>query len=109
MIVPSAKITPVILLSASLLLAACNQDAQPKRNEGGESVMSDIKEVHEKHTAALMKIDGVVGTAIGALGDGSPCILVFVKEDSSEMRKKFPLNFDGYPVVIQVTGEIGPQ
>lgn len=70
--------------------------------------MTDIKTVQERHTPRLMAIEGVVGTAIGQLDDGRDCILVFVVQDSGEIRARIPATLDGYPVKVQVTGEIVP-
>ena len=46
--------------------------------------MRGIEEVQKSHTAELMSIPGVVGTAIGKTEDGSPAILVFVEKETEE-------------------------
>jgi hypothetical protein len=66
----------------------------------------DIKSVMESHVRELMAIDGVVGVAIGALDDGRQCIRVLLVNDSTELRQKIPRELDGFPVDIDVTGEI---
>jgi hypothetical protein len=64
-----------------------------------------IEQVQEEHTAAWMAIPGVVGTAIG-LHEGKPCIMVLIATDSEEIRGQIPAIVEGYPVVVQYTGEI---
>jgi outer membrane lipoprotein SlyB len=64
-----------------------------------------IQQVQEEHTAAWMALPGVVGTAIGQC-DGRPCILVLTAANTEQIRKQIPATVEGYPVVVQYTGEI---
>jgi hypothetical protein len=66
----------------------------------------DINRVMESHVDSLMAIPGVVGVAIGALDDGSPCIRVLVVRDTPELRRLIPEKLEGFPVVIDETGRI---
>ncbi len=66
----------------------------------------DINEVFKRHVDEIMSIEGVVGVAVSALEDGTPCIKVLIKEDSSLLREKIPEMIEGYPVIIEVSGEI---
>jgi hypothetical protein len=54
-----------------------------------------------------MSIAGVVGTAEGRQ-DGRPCIIVFVKEKTTEIERAIPKQLEGYPVRIDAVGEVGP-
>lgn len=63
-----------------------------------------IEQVQETHTEHLMSIPGVVGTAIGESG-GRPCIKVLVSQKTAEIEKRVPASLEGYPVVIEITGE----
>ena len=63
-----------------------------------------IQEVLQEHTDRWMDVPGVVGTAIGEL-DGRSCIKVFVAKKTDELLAKIPGSIDGYPVVIEETGE----
>ncbi len=67
-----------------------------------------IEEVLEAHNTTLLKIRGVVGTAIG-LCDGAPCIRVLVTEAEVARRYRFPKRLEGYPLVIDVSGPIEPR
>jgi len=64
-----------------------------------------IDQVLEAHTPGLMELPGVVGTGQG-LCDGEPCITVMLVARTSELDQKIPSRLEGYPVKIQVTGEI---
>lgn len=68
----------------------------------------DIKTVMDAHVDSLMKIPGVVGVAIGQLDDGTPCIIVMVKELTAERKATLPHQIEGYPVRIDETGTIRP-
>ncbi len=52
-----------------------------------------------------MSVSGVVGTGQG-LCDDKPCIKIFVVKETPEMEQKIPRMLEGYPVVIEETGEI---
>jgi hypothetical protein len=64
-----------------------------------------IQQVQEEHTAAWMAIPGVVGTALGQCR-GRPCILVLTAANTEQVRKEIPATIEGYPVVVQDSGEI---
>ena len=63
-----------------------------------------IEEVLNEHTDNLMSIPGVVGTAQG-LCNNKPCIKVYVIKITQELEQKIPNSIEGYPVVIEETGE----
>lgn len=63
-----------------------------------------IEQVQEEHTDEWMAIPGVEGTAIG-LFKGKPCIRIFTSSRSREVRAKIPSTVEGYPVIIEETGE----
>jgi len=67
----------------------------------------NISAVLKEHTASLLALPGVVGTAEGRC-DGKPCIKVYVKERNPEVVKQIPAEIEGYSVTIQETGEIRP-
>ncbi len=64
-----------------------------------------IADVLREQTDALMALPGVVGTAQGEQ-DGAPCILVLVVRLTEELQARIPGELEGYPVVIDETGEI---
>jgi hypothetical protein len=74
---------------------------------GGRTPMAaePIEAVLKQRTRELMSIPGVVGTAQGVCND-RPCIKVYVTKETPELAQKIPQIIDGYPVVIEETGEI---
>ena len=96
-----ARLTTLVLLAGAL---ACSR-AQP----GGALVTTkSIDEVLAAHTDSLMKLPGVVGTAVG-LCDGERCIKVLVADSSSRTKSGIPSRLEGYRVVVDVTGPIQPR
>ena len=65
-----------------------------------------LSEVHARHSPSLMALEGVVGTAEGQMPDGRPAILILVKSMTPELRRALPQDIEGWPVRVQVTGEI---
>src|ERR1051325_5896068 len=57
---------------------------------------------HERHTPALMRIAGVVGTAVGLLPNGRAAVKVFLARPGV---RGLPRALDGIPVAAQVTGQ----
>src|SRR5437773_10256382 len=76
---------------------AQNSSPAPKR---------DINAVLAAHDKELLAIPGVVGVYVGTLKDGrTPCLKAMLAEKTDSQRA-IPGSIEGYPVVIQVTGEI---
>ena len=64
-----------------------------------------IVKVIKEHAKTLMSIPGVVGAGQG-LCEGKPCIKVFVIKKTPELVQKIPNTLDGYPILIEETGEV---
>ena len=62
-----------------------------------------IQQVLTENTAFLMALPGVVGTAVGERS-GQPCITVLVVQETPSLLEQIPLDLDGYPVKVKVTG-----
>ena len=78
----------------------CNGDGEEKKMSAKK-----IEDVLKEHTNDLMSVPGVVGTGQG-LCDGQPCIKVFVIKKTSELEENIPKRLEGYPVMLEETGEI---
>lgn len=65
---------------------------------------ASIEQVLRAHTDQWMAIPGVVATGIGEQA-GKPCIRVMVVRKTKDITTKIPAQVDGYPVVIEETGE----
>ena len=69
----------------------------------------DINDVLRAHDKELLAISGVVGVYVGLLDDGkTPCLKVMLAQKSAETERAIPKMLEGYPVVVEVTGEIRP-
>jgi hypothetical protein len=69
----------------------------------------DINEVLRSHDQEIMAIPGVVGIYVGLLDDEkTSCLKVMVVKKTPELERKIPRELEGYPVVIEETGEIRP-
>ena len=69
----------------------------------------DINAVLRAHDQELLAIQGVVGVYVGVLDDGkTPCLKVMIVAKSAEIEKAVPKMIEGFPVIIEVTGEIRP-
>ncbi len=89
------------------LVTMCQKNVQ-KTGSIKESVMQDISEVMKKHTKQFMSLPGVVGVYIGENENQELCIKVMAVENKPELENKIPRELDGYPVEIEITGEIKP-
>jgi hypothetical protein len=98
-IVTAAILTLILYGTNACGPPKAHEDTMPKR---------DINAVMEAHTSELMAIPGVAGVAIGALDDGTPCILVLVVKESDELARKIPKILEGHSVRIFESGEIRP-
>jgi hypothetical protein len=107
-----SKINQITIWGMGLLMvladvnvaAGANQKAGQPR---GEQIVATrtIQEVLKEHAPDLLALPGVVGVAQG-LCDRRPCIKVYVIEKTSELAPKIPATLEGFPVVIEATGEI---
>jgi hypothetical protein len=64
-----------------------------------------IGEAMDRHRAALLSIEGVVGLGI-ASRDGEPVIVVYLENHSPELEGKVPAELEGFRIVTEVTGPI---
>jgi hypothetical protein len=66
--------------------------------------VTTVAAVPPRHTARLMSLAGVVGTAEGSCA-GQPCILVLVERLSPALQA-IPSELEGIPVEVRETGWI---
>jgi hypothetical protein len=81
------------------------EESCPTRDKDGTTPPASITQALERHTDSLMSIPGVVGTAEGSCA-GRPCILVFVRQATPEVRKAVPQRIEGFEVDIRESGPI---
>jgi hypothetical protein len=105
-----SRIIKITLLFVSLAVLfifpiACASEKSDIPSKGNPMAAKAIDEVLKEHSKAIMSIPGVVGTGQG-LCEGKPCIKVFVIKKTPDLDQKIPKTLEGYPVVIEETGEI---
>jgi hypothetical protein len=92
------------LLSATILLVLTADQTMAQKSSA--SPKRDINAVLAAHDKELLAIPGVVGVYVGTLEDRhAPCLKVMVAHKTDSQRA-IPRTIEGYPVVIEVTGEI---
>jgi len=64
-----------------------------------------IDTVLRENEERLMAIDGVVGVGVTGSSD-APALSVMVKELTPEVRANVPRELRGYPVKVEVVGEV---
>jgi hypothetical protein len=90
---------------ALTILLACDQNMA---QNSSPSPKRDINAVLATHERELLAIPGVAGVYVGTLDDRrTPCLKVMLAHKTPQTRK-IPRSIEGYPVVIEVTGEIRP-
>lgn len=92
-----------LLVALTAIGAACSSRAGHEMDS--TSVRPSIEAVLRAHTDSLMRIPGVVGTAIGQC-DAMNCIKVLVVRATPELQKGIPDTIDGYRVVLDETGTV---
>jgi hypothetical protein len=99
-------IRSVLVLALASGAVDCRRTRTPDGEREEAMTRRPIEEVLEDQTPALMALPGVTGTYQGALEDGRPCIKVMVTAPSPDLEARIPRELDGYPVLLEVTGEI---
>ncbi|HET7791507.1 MAG TPA: CARDB domain-containing protein [Gemmatimonadales bacterium] len=106
------RITPralvvLALAAGATLWAGCSDltpDALVGPGVGAHPQRPDLRPalaVQMRHTDSLLRVPGVVGTAVGLLPDGRPAIRLFLSEGGIA---GLPAELEGIPVTTTVTG-----
>lgn len=85
--------------------AGCGHRGVEKRQSVPGMSEQMIEQVQAKYEDRWMSIPGVVGIAIGGTTE-KPLIKVLVVKKTRALEQKIPQEAEGYPVVIEETGEI---
>lgn len=64
-----------------------------------------VRQIKQKHEKDWLKIPNISAIGIGNTSSGIG-IIISLKTDSVETRGKIPLEVDGVPIEIKITGEI---
>src|SRR5437762_7555034 len=94
-----------LLLLTIALVPACRQNMA---QNSSASSKRDINAVLAAHDKELLAIPDVVGVYVGVLEDGrTACLKVMLARKTAESRN-VPQSIEGYPVIMELTGEIRP-
>ena len=102
------RLSVATLIACSALLAGAVLCAQavPLGGLNGKPMQDKtIEAVLKEYIDRLMSLPGVVGTAQSECAR-KPCIKVYVSKKTPELLRQIPSDIEGFPVVIEETGEI---
>lgn len=111
---PTRRVAARLVAGCAILLVGCSDvtgiptPASSLRAEGGApaALAQDIQAAiaaQERHTEALMRRPGVLGTAVGLLPNGRAAVRVFVLDATP---REIPAALDNVPVDVRVTGRL---
>ncbi|MCC7596217.1 hypothetical protein IGS61_01875 [Janthinobacterium sp. FW305-129] len=66
-----------------------------------------LEAARRRNERALMAIDGVEGVSLGQTAVGGEALVVYLRDSS--VKRRVPLQVDGYPVETSITGQIDIQ
>ena len=96
----------MVVIASFALPTACQKNMA---HDNSSSARRDINAVLRDHDKELLAIPGVVGVYVAVLDDGkTPCLKVMLARSSAETERAIPKTLEGYPVVVEVTGELRP-
>ena len=111
-----SRAASVVLCFGSAFLVGCSDSALAPtatmravpsvRADAALIGVADVRgaiQAQERHTEALMRIPGVVGTAVGVLPSGKVGVKILV---SAPGLAGLPAVLEGIPVAVQVTGQL---
>jgi hypothetical protein len=84
----------------------CGKQRVDDEHGKGPLAGQGINEVLNRHADRLMALPGVVGTGVGECQQRTPCVKVFVVKKTPELLSRVPATLEGFPVVVEETGEI---
>lgn len=67
--------------------------------------LDKIRKIKQSHESEWMRFNEVVAVGIGKTSNNKMGLLVSVKTNPEEVRKKIPQSLEDVPIEIQVTGE----
>jgi hypothetical protein len=68
-----------------------------------------IQEVKTQHADRLLSLPGVISVGVGRRPDGTEVIVVGLDRSRPEAKAKVPQTLGGYPVRIEIVGEVKAQ
>ncbi len=107
---PAARIRPALVALALACLCAaaggCRAAGPAPAAKENTVTRPTIAEVIRAHDDSLMAVPGVVGISESRTDDGTPCVKIMVVQLDATLRARLPVMLEGYPVVLEESGEI---
>jgi hypothetical protein len=97
-----------VCILVAVLACGCGADQKQQHQREPARPMKTIDEVIKTYSDSLMAIPGVVGLYHGQDDSGRTCLKVMVRQRTPEVERRIPERIEGYPVIIDETGEIKP-
>ena len=101
----AARVATVVSVAAVLLAALPRllmSETSPKPHRDINAVLAD-------HDDRLLQIPGVVGVYVALMEDGkTPCLKVMLAAENEAATRAIPKSIEGYPVVVEISGELRP-
>jgi len=69
----------------------------------------ELQAIKKQYERKWLKFDEVVSVGIGLTSQGKVGVIVAVSRNPEKIRKKIPLKIKGYPIEIQLAGEVRAQ
>ncbi|PIF13449.1 hypothetical protein [Janthinobacterium sp. 13] len=85
-------------------------DAPPGQGPGQHAQAAPqgrLEAARRRNERALMAIDGVEGVSLGQTAVGKEALVVYLRDSS--VKRRVPLQVEGYPVETSITGQIDIQ
>ncbi|MDN2671934.1 hypothetical protein OX459_11070 [Janthinobacterium sp. SUN026] len=85
-------------------------DALPGQGPGQHAQAAPhgrLEAARRRNERALMAIDGVEGVSLGQTAVGTEALVVYLRDSS--VKRRVPLQVEGYPVETSITGQIDIQ
>lgn len=99
----------VVLVLGAVLAACGGESASPPSDpEPMPVAQRPIEAVMNDHVQEWMQTPGVTVVYISQDEHGRPCIKIGVREFDEERDAGFGHEIEGYPIVVEETGEIRP-
>lgn len=74
---------------------------------GNPAFHGRLEAAKRRNERALMAIDGVEGVSLGQTAVGKEALVVYLRDAS--VKRRVPLQVEGYPVEMSITGQIDIQ
>ena len=98
--------TRAAIVTLTILAAGCRAPSHSSPPAETHVPQRSLTAVLANHSPELIRIPGVTTVAESRGADGKPCVLILVTRLTPELRARLPQSLEGWPVVVEESGEI---